>query len=298
MSNVAERFWNKVSKGGPHVPGLITPCWEWAGAYDGQGYPRFKLNGSAMYANRALLLIEGHVIGPEARVVTLCRNKRCVRPDHHVVGCEKDSRTVGTGGRIGPGDQYYARQMVAKREATVPQVAECYGVSLPVAEAMLMPVLPDVVDENVRLLICGYNVGPESARVGHYFANPQHRFWKTLHEVGLMPRTLRPEEDRELVRYGIGLTDLMKDSVHGDSAQPTDHDRARLRSLVSLYKPEVLVFLGKRPAKGYFGRDPGWGVTAYTLSGARLAVAPDPSPGNGHFSRLKQVWNDIAKSLK
>ena len=152
-----------------------------------------------------------------------------------------------------------------------------------------MPILLDILNDNVRLLICGYNSGTLSASVGHYFANPTHRFCTTLNEVGLTSRVLSPYEDRELPKYGIGLTDLMKESIHGDGTNPTDHDRKILRAKAECYQPELLVFLGKRPAKGFLGLSPDWGIIKVSIKETKMIMAPDPSPANRHFRRLMYI---------
>ncbi len=136
MYSVAERFWSKVTKEGPLVPGLASRCWEWTGACDRRGRPRFKLNGSAMYANRALFVMAGRALKSTDHVVTLCQNKQCVRPEHHALGTAKDARAFGRGGRIGPGDQYLVRSLVSKGEIDIPTLATCYGISEQVAKAM------------------------------------------------------------------------------------------------------------------------------------------------------------------
>ena len=136
MSNVADRFWQKVEKDGSHLPGMTTQCWEWTGAYDNQDYPRFKMQGSAMYANRARHLIEGVPLKTEQHIVAFCQNKRCVRPEHHAVGTEKDSRSFGVGGRIYPGDQCLMRQVIAEGE-TVEYVAEAYDISVEWVEQII-----------------------------------------------------------------------------------------------------------------------------------------------------------------
>ncbi len=138
MSDVVGRFWSKVSKEGPLVPGLASRCWEWTGACDRQGRPRFKLNGSAMYANRALFVMAGRALKSTDHVVTLCQNKQCVRPEHHALGTAMDARALGRGGRIGPGDQYLARDLVSKGEIDLPALAMCFGISEHVAEAIIL----------------------------------------------------------------------------------------------------------------------------------------------------------------
>ena len=135
---------------------------------------------------------------------------------------------------MGPGDQHIIRDLIHTGQADFNDITLTYGICREVAEAVLMPVLPDIVGGNLRILFCGYNAGPQSALTGHYFSNPSHRFWGTLHEVGLTPRVLRPEEDQRLLDYGIGLTDLMKNSVHGDGTEPTDWDRKALRKSLCL----------------------------------------------------------------
>jgi len=160
-----------------------------------------------------------------------------------------------------------------------------------------MPILPDILNDGVRLLICGYNPGPQSARNGHYFFNPTHRFWTTINEVGLTPRVLSPYNDRELPKYGIGLTDLMKESTHGDGRMPTDHDRNILCAKVERYKPEFLVLLGKKTAKGFLGLIPDWGFMTESIEGTKMIMAPDPSPANGHFRRLMYVWWEVASAM-
>ena len=79
-------------------------------------------------------------------------------------------------------------------------------------------ILPDVLAPGLRVVFCGTAAGEEAARVGAPYAGPGNRFWWVLHEVGLTPRELRPVEFRELLAWGIGLTDVAKHAVGGDSA--------------------------------------------------------------------------------
>lgn len=74
----ADAFWRRVVTG----PG----CWEWQGAVSHHGYGRFapRANGAAtrIYAHRFSLLLAGVQV-PDGMVVDhLCRNRRCVNPDH------------------------------------------------------------------------------------------------------------------------------------------------------------------------------------------------------------------------
>jgi double-stranded uracil-DNA glycosylase len=72
------------------------------------------------------------------------------------------------------------------------------------------PVLPDLLQPNLRIVFCGTAAGTMSARRGHYYAHPQNKFWPILHAIGLTPRRLDPSEFRLLAEWGIGLTDIAK----------------------------------------------------------------------------------------
>src|SRR5213079_2095462 len=69
--------------------------------------------------------------------------------------------------------------------------------------------LPDVIAPNLRVLFCGINPGLYSAAVGHHFARPGNRFWPTLHAAGFTQRLLSPFEERELLRSGYGITNIV-----------------------------------------------------------------------------------------
>ncbi|MDE0408815.1 MAG: mismatch-specific DNA-glycosylase, partial [Alphaproteobacteria bacterium] len=71
-------------------------------------------------------------------------------------------------------------------------------------------VLPDILPPGLDLAVCGAAAGRRSAEVGAYYAGSGNRFWRILHETGLTPRLLGPEEFRLLPEFGIGLTDLAK----------------------------------------------------------------------------------------
>jgi TDG/mug DNA glycosylase family protein len=68
--------------------------------------------------------------------------------------------------------------------------------------------VPPILAPNLRVLFVGINPSLRSAEVGHHFARPGNRFWPTLHAAGFTPRRLLPEEDGELPRYGLGITNV------------------------------------------------------------------------------------------
>ncbi len=64
------------------------------------------------------------------------------------------------------------------------------------------PVLPDLIRPGLRIVFCGTAPGTVSARRGAYYAHPQNRFWRVLHEVGLTPRLVAPEDYALCARVG------------------------------------------------------------------------------------------------
>lgn len=65
--------------------------------------------------------------------------------------------------------------------------------------------LPDVLDYNLRLVICGTAVGLETGRTGMYYANTTNQFLSTLHKVGITDITLDKSQFRLQLEYGVGL---------------------------------------------------------------------------------------------
>src|SRR5262252_10520466 len=69
--------------------------------------------------------------------------------------------------------------------------------------------LPDVIAPDLRVLFCGINPGLYTAAVGHHFARPGNRFWPALHKSGFTDRLLSPFEERELLKIGIGISNVV-----------------------------------------------------------------------------------------
>lgn len=71
---VDDRFWSKVDASGD--------CWEWTAATAGRGYGHLVVAGVDRYAHRvAWEMLVGPI--PEGlQLDHLCRNIRCVNPDH------------------------------------------------------------------------------------------------------------------------------------------------------------------------------------------------------------------------
>jgi len=112
-----------------------------------------------------------------------------------------------------------------------------------------MPVLPDILQEGLRIVFCGTAAGTVSAARGAYYAGPGNRFWSILHHIGLTPRQLKPAEFPLLPQFGIGLTDIAKHVSGADSDLPANSfDPTGLATRIRSVRPDVLAFNGKKAA--------------------------------------------------
>ena len=146
--------------------------------------------------------------------------------------------------------------------------------------------LPDVIAPGLDVLFCGINPSLRSAERGHHFARPGNRFWPALHRAGLTPRLLTPDADRELLAFGLGITNLVDRPTRAAAELSADELREgalSLADLVARYRPRVLAVLGitawrvafDRP-RAVLGRQP------ELTRGATTWAVPNPSGLNAH----------------
>jgi TDG/mug DNA glycosylase family protein len=149
--------------------------------------------------------------------------------------------------------------------------------------------LPDLVAPGLRVLLVGINPSLWSGWSGRHFGRPSNRLWTTLHEAGLTPRRLAPEDTGELLAAGIGITNLVARATARADELSDDEIRAGvpgLQALVREWRPRAVAVLGvsayrvafARP-KAVVGRQPGG------LEGALLWVLPNPSGLNAHYQQ-------------
>jgi TDG/mug DNA glycosylase family protein len=73
-----------------------------------------------------------------------------------------------------------------------------------------MRTLPDHLRKGMKLVIVGCNPTESSVRVGHYYAGRDNPFWPILFESGVVPEPFDYHDDKRVIEFGIGLTDLVK----------------------------------------------------------------------------------------
>lgn len=157
--------------------------------------------------------------------------------------------------------------------------------------------VPDLLRPGLKVIFVGTAPSRISAAAKAYYANPQNKFWRTLHAVGLTPRLLAPSEYPRLLDYGIGLTDVAKRHSGMDSALPAEAWRPQeVQAKVEKYAPKVVAFTSKRAAAESLGTSTGklpYGPQAFSLGASQVWVLPSTSPlAHNHFSM--EAWQQLA----
>ena len=147
--------------------------------------------------------------------------------------------------------------------------------------------VPDVLAEGLDVLFCGINPGLYTAAVGHHFARPGNRFWPTLHASGFTSRVLSPHEERELLKLGCGITNVVdRASASADELSPEElaEGGKRLRAKVLRYRPRFLAVLGIGAYRSAFAKPKAKiGLQPEVLGDTRIWVLPNPSGLNAHY---------------
>jgi double-stranded uracil-DNA glycosylase len=166
---------------------------------------------------------------------------------------------------------------------------------------VLRDVLQDVLQEQLDIVLCGTAVGTASALAGAYYAHRQNKFWKILHETGLTPELLRPQQYRELLRHRIGLTDFVKTHSGMDHQVPltklAQGSRRRLRDTIARYQPRFLAFTSKAAGQHFLGGARDYGEQAERIGETRIWILPSTS-GAASGSWRPEIWHAFAERVR
>src|SRR5881394_1976716 len=159
--------------------------------------------------------------------------------------------------------------------------------------------VPDLIAPRLRVLFCGINPGLYSAATRHHFARPGNRFWPVLHRAGFTPRVLQPWEERQLLAWGYGITNL----VARATATAAELARAefvagarRLERKVQRYQPQWVTVVGIGAYRMAFGRPKAVvGEQLERIGAAGLWLLPQPSGlnANHQMPELTAAFRDL-----
>lgn len=166
--------------------------------------------------------------------------------------------------------------------------------------AMTSDILPDVMRPGLGVVFCGTAAGRTSAEAKSYYAHSNNKFWRVLAETGLTERKLQPYEFMEVIRFGIGLTDLCKDAAGSDKEirAKLEH-RATLRKKIEDAQPAFLAFTSLEAGKRYFGRNVKPGLQPDHIQKTSIYILPSTSlMAAWNWEANKRHWVEIARLVQ
>jgi len=152
--------------------------------------------------------------------------------------------------------------------------------------------LPDYLKDGLKVILVGFNPGEASARAGHYYAGRGNCFWPLMYESGMLPEPLEPEDDRRILDFGIGLTDLVKRPSRGiEEIRREDFTEGRvlLGQKLEQHAPKVIAFNGKLVYEKFSGRPTKLGMQKEKLYGAAVYVLPSTSGQNNTETQAEKL---------
>ena len=164
--------------------------------------------------------------------------------------------------------------------------------------------LKDVIAPRLRVLFVGINPGLYSGATGHHFARPGNRFWPALHAAGFTRRQLHPSEQRELLKSGFGVTNLVnRATATADQLDPTEFlaGRQRLAAKIRKNRPHLVAFLGLGAYRLAFAQpEARIGRQPDKFEGSAVWVLPNPSGLNANYQlgALSRLFRKVLNSSR
>ena len=209
-------------------------------------------------------------------------------------------------GRTGAGAHaaprlHRSRLLHARRRARRPQSARSHWpgrrpgkpavapMSTPTARPGSSPTtyLRDILAPDLDVIFVGAAASHNSARAGHWYAGPTNKFWLLLAQAGFTPRQLRPEEDAEVLQYGLGLTCVfphLATSANHLLPAPSAERRRQLHEKLLRFRPRFLCFNGKDVYQMCTGRlCTDWGEQVERIGDSRVFVVHSSSARADHW---------------
>lgn len=161
----------------------------------------------------------------------------------------------------------------------------------------------DLLRDHLELVFCGYNPSLASGRSGRHYAYPGNRFWRVLYAAGVTDRLYGPEEDRNLLEFGIGFTNLAPRPTRRADELTREEVRtgARvLRAKLERLEPRVVAYTGIGVYRWFRGTSKvSWGLQSEpAVPGVTDVVVPSPSGLNRmRFEELVEHYRALAPLL-
>jgi mismatch-specific thymine-DNA glycosylase len=162
--------------------------------------------------------------------------------------------------------------------------------------------LPDYLRRGMKLVVVGCNPADRAARAGHYYSGRENPFWALLYDSGILPEALPYTDDKRLIEFGIGLTDLVKRATREASElerQEIAEGRILLAQKLDEFAPRVVAFNGKDTYEKFAQRPCKLGLQTEKLYGARVFVLPSTgTPDSMERGIRLRYFRDLARVLR
>ena len=162
----------------------------------------------------------------------------------------------------------------------------------------------DVIAPDLIVLFSGINPGLYTAAVGHHFARPGNRFWPALHAGGFTDRVLSPFGERELLKSGYGITNVVPRTTANADLLTKEEIVAggeRLKRKVLRYRPKVLAVLGVGTYRTAFNNPKAAVGRQPEMIGSTIVwVLPNPSGLNAHYQagELARLFRELREFVE
>src|SRR6476469_9991890 len=162
--------------------------------------------------------------------------------------------------------------------------------------------IPDLIAPELHVLFCGINPGLYSGATGHHFARPGNRFWPALHAGGFTDRVLSPFDERELLKSGYGITNVVARTTASADLLTKEEivtGGERLRTKVLRYRPRILAVLGVGAYRTAFNQPKAVvGRHVDQIGATLLWVLPNPSGLNANYQApdLARLFRELKQT--
>lgn len=165
-----------------------------------------------------------------------------------------------------------------------------------------MAILPDQLRRGMKLIVVGCNPGDRSARVGHHYAGRGNEFWPLLYDAGILPELLEAKDDKRVIEFGVGLTDMVKRATrHPEEIDRQEFAEGRILLARKLeeFAPRVVAFNGKMVYEKFAQSKCKLGLQKKKLYGAHIFVLPATgAPGGISLGVKRRYFRQLGALLQ
>lgn len=168
--------------------------------------------------------------------------------------------------------------------------------------------LPDYLESDLDIVFVGINPSLMAAHKGRYYAGPGNHFYKLLHASELVPKFVSFEEDCQLIKYKIGLTNIVERATRSSADLTKIEIKEGCRVVaekLKLYKPKIAVFNGKCIyqvfAESLNVKKFDFGIQLKKIEDTAIWVVPSSSARCSNFPRMNDklhFYQAIKRHLK